>query len=184
MASFLALHPRVDLRTVSLTPRLPFRGEATVSIWFETQPKEMEFAIQLGAVPYGVYARRDADPDKLGWVSFFDEDAPRLATVRALEKLRRKGERVRMTGTDARILLTAVRAGVGKALLPMCMARGRDDLVRLGDGSPELTRVLNLHMHPDTVQTKRVQAVIRWLRESFEADFAVRSSNAEELEIA
>ncbi|MGE5766259.1 MAG: LysR family transcriptional regulator, partial [Bacteroidota bacterium] len=58
MASFLAAHPRLDLRIMTLTPRSPLRGEATLSLWFEAEPRESEFAIKLGDVPYAVYRAR------------------------------------------------------------------------------------------------------------------------------
>src|SRR3546814_9628133 len=43
MAPFLAAHPRLDLRIVTLTPRSPIRGEASLSLWFEAEPRESEF---------------------------------------------------------------------------------------------------------------------------------------------
>src|SRR3546814_10643790 len=39
MAPFLAAHPRLDLRIVTLTPRSPIRGEASLSLWFEADRK-------------------------------------------------------------------------------------------------------------------------------------------------
>jgi DNA-binding transcriptional LysR family regulator len=166
VASFLAAHPRIDLRLVPVHPRAAVRMEATLSLWFEQAPRESEFAIKLGEVPYAFYLRRGLEAASLPWVNFYDEDSPRLAHVKTLERIRRREERLRLAAGDNRVLMAAIVAGVGKGLLPMCMAAGHPDLVRLEDGPPELVRVLNLHLHPDTVQTKRVQAVTRWLRES------------------
>lgn len=185
MASFLAAHPRLDLRIMTLTPRSPLRGEATLSLWFEAEPRESEFAIKLGDVPYAVYRARGAGgegsgadgadtlgPDTLGWVSFHDEDATRPAIARAHKRLRSREEALRLTATDAGIMLSAVRAGIGKALLPMCLGEEDPTLVRLQPGAaPEFTRTLHLHAHPDTVEARRIQATIRWLRESFKAVF-------------
>lgn len=182
MASFLAEHPHLDLRIVTLTPRSPLRGEATLSLWFEAEPRESEFAIKLGEVPYAVYRARHAggdgngadgvDPDSLGWVTYFDEDATTPAIARATKRLRSRGEAVRLTSSDAGIMLSAVRAGIGKALLPMCVAEEDPALVRLHPGAPpELVRTLHLHAHPDTVEARRIQATIRWLRESFQTVF-------------
>ncbi len=171
MPAFLAAHPRLDLRTTAYVPRSRAAGEATVSLWFETQPVGVEFAIRLGEVPYGVFAARGADPHSIGWVAFYDDAAPRFAPTRALDRLRSRGEPLRFTATDAGILLSACRAGVGKALLPLCMAAEHPDLIRVADGPPEMVRALYLHAHPDTVQAQRVQAAIRWLRECFESTF-------------
>jgi DNA-binding transcriptional LysR family regulator len=163
---FLAAHPRIDLRFVPVHPRAAVRLEATLALWFEQPPRDPEFAIKLGEVPYAFYVRRGLDPQGLPWVSFVDEDSPRLAHVKALERVRLRDERLRLAAGDNRVLMAAIAAGVGKGMLPMCLGARNPDLVRLDDGPPELVRVLSLHLHPDTVQTKRVQAVTRWLRES------------------
>lgn len=171
MGPFLSAHPRLDLRVISLIPRNRVRGEASLSIWFEVEPGEGEFAIKLGDVPYAVYKARDAAEEPEGWVSFYDEDAVRPNITRAHKGLRRRGERMRLTATDAGIMRAAVGEGVGKGLLPMCLGEEDPRLVRVNDGEPDLIRALHLHAHPDTVQTLRIQATIRWLRESFEQVF-------------
>jgi len=171
MAPFLAAHPRLDLRIVTLRTNARPRGEATLSLWFEVEPRESEFAIKLGEVPYAVYCARGSDPARQGWITFFDEDATRPAIARAHQRLQARGEAVRIASTDAAVMLSAVRAGVGKALLPMCMAAEDERLVRVKDGAPEFVRTLHLHAHPDTVESQRVQATIRWLRETFTAVF-------------
>lgn len=171
MAPFMAAHPLLDLKIMTLTPRARTRGEATLGLWFEVEPRESEFAIKLGEVPYAVYCAREADPAALGWVSFHDEDALRPAIARAHKKLRSRGDRVRITSTDANIMLAAVREGIGKGLLPMCLAEEDEKLVRVNDGEPDFVRSLHLHAHPDTVESRRIQATIRWLRENFKAVF-------------
>lgn len=171
MAPFLAAHPRLDLRIVTLTPRSPIRGDASLSLWFEAEPRESEFAIELGEVPYAVYRARDARPEGLGWVAFHDEDATRPAIAGAHKRLRSRDEPLRVTATDAGIMHAAVAAGIGKALLPMCLGEEDPRLVRIQAGAPEFLRTLHLHAHPDTVSAQRIQATIRWLRESFKAVF-------------
>jgi DNA-binding transcriptional LysR family regulator len=165
-ARFLVDHPRIDLRLIPTHPRAAVRMEATLSLWFEQPPRESEFAIKLGEVPYAFYVRRGLDGASLPWVSFYDEDSPRLAHVKTLERVRRRDERLRLAAGDNRVLMAAIVAGIGKGLLPICLAAAHPDLERLNDGPADLVRVLNLHLHPDTVQTKRVQAVTRWLREN------------------
>lgn len=171
MAPFLAANPRLDLRIMTLRTKARPRGEATLSLWFEVEPREGEFAIKLGEVPYAVYCARSSDPAALGWIAFYDEDALRPAIARAHRRLQARDEPVRIASTDAAIMLSAVRAGAGKCLLPMCMAAEDAALVRVGGGAPEFVRTLHLHAHPDTVESRRVQATIRWLRENFKAVF-------------
>ncbi|MPZ09761.1 MAG: LysR family transcriptional regulator [Kiloniellaceae bacterium] len=171
MAPFLDANPGLDLRIITLTPRARTRGEASLSLWFEVEPRESEFAIKLGQVPYAVYRSREAAAEGLGWVAVHDEDAMRPSIAGAHKRLRSREAPLRMTATDAGIMLSAVREGVGQALLPMCLAEGDARLVRVQEGAPEFARTLHLHAHPDTVEAQRIQATIRWLRESFKTVF-------------
>ncbi|NIA69585.1 LysR family transcriptional regulator [Pelagibius litoralis] len=171
MAPFMAAHPRLDLRIMTLTPRSRVRGEASLSLWFEVEPRDGEFAVKLGEVPYAVYRSRDSEAADLGWITFYDEDALRPSIASVHRRLRTRGDRQRVTATDAGIMLSAIRSGVGKGLLPMCIAEEDEQLVRTKEGEPEFVRTLHLHAHPDTIEAARVQATIRWLRESFPAVF-------------
>lgn len=172
MAEFTANYPDVDLRTVSHYTSQQIHQSASVSMWFERNPTSMEFPIKLGSIPYAVYSKAGAEVDELDWVSFLDEEVPRMAPSRAIDKLKGNRGSVRMTGTDAGSLHAAVAAGIGRGLLPMCLGENDPRLTRVDDGEPQLRRELSLHLHPDTVQTARVQAVVRWLRECFSSVFA------------
>jgi DNA-binding transcriptional LysR family regulator len=174
LPELLAKHPRLEVRTIGgFTQRSIARGEAAIALWFEIPPADTAFAIKLGEVPYAIYAPAGADPEALGWVSFWDDDAPRRAPIRWIERVRKPGEALRLTATDSSVLIGAIRAGLGKGLLPMCLAQGDPRLVRVTQGPPDLSRALHVHAHPDTVQTARIQAVIAWLRECFARVYAL-----------
>lgn len=164
---FLAAHPRLTLRLVARPPEVRARGDATVSLWFEKTPEPGEFAIKLGEVPFSLYCARGVAPETRDWVSFFDEDAPRRAPVRAWEKLRAPGDGLRLTATDAGLLAATIRAGIGKGILPQCLGDEDPGLERVESDKGDLLRTLHLHAHPDTVQARRVQATVRLLRDSF-----------------
>jgi DNA-binding transcriptional LysR family regulator len=179
----LEANPRIDLRLIGAHPRSQVRPEATMGLWFETPPRDSEFAVKLCPAPYALYARRGVDPETLPWIGHLDEDAPRLAPTRALERMRAPGDRLALSSPDSRIQLAAVRAGLGRGSLPMALAEPCQDLVRLRSGEPPLVRTMNLHLHPDTVQHARVQAVVRWLRECADAIFgAAEFANADDSE--
>jgi DNA-binding transcriptional LysR family regulator len=179
LPALLARHPRLAIRTIGgAQQRSLGRGEAALALWFEMPPNQTEFAIKLGDVPYAIYAARGADPAKLGWVSFWDDDAPRRAPIRWIERERKPDELLRLTATDSSVLRAGIRAGIGKGLLPMCLAEGDDSLVRVTQGPPDLVRGLHLHAHPDTVQVARIRAAMAWLRESFAQAFTVPSEMA------
>ncbi|NOR62635.1 MAG: LysR family transcriptional regulator [Rhodobacteraceae bacterium] len=164
-AKLLSAHPQLNLRTISLLRSSHVRGEASVSLWFEKAPEDGEFSVRIGDVPYAVYQSKEVDP-KDGWVSFFDEDVARREISSAQAKLQANSV-VRLTGTDAGVFQGAIEAGIGKGLLPMCMAEGNPRLVRATNGPPDLMRTLWLHTHPDTVETERVKVTIDWIRDEF-----------------
>ncbi|WP_198369939.1 LysR family transcriptional regulator [Roseomonas rosulenta] len=166
--ALLAQHPRLDLRIITAyAGRSLGRGEAAVALWFEVSPRESEFAVKLGDVPYAVYAPAGVDPGPLPWVSFWDDDAPLRGLIRWIERERKAGEALRLTATDSAVLRAGIRGGLGKGLLPMCLAEDDPTLARVADGPPELMRTLHIHAHPDTIQTARIQVTMAWLRESF-----------------
>ncbi len=170
VGAFLKKNPQLNLRTISLLRNSHVRGEASVSIWFEKKPESGEFSVRLGEVPYALYQSVSVDPGP-NWVSFYDEDERRPMISSAISRLRQKGDTMRFTATDASILHCAVAAGVGRGLLPMCLAEADTRLKRINSGPPELMRTLWIHTHPDTVETKRIKVMLKWLRESFDQVF-------------
>lgn len=166
--SLLGRHPRLDLRIIaSYLPRSLGRGEVAVALWFEVAPREAEFAVKLGDVPYAIYGPAGVDPGRLPWVSFWDDEAPRRAPIRWIERERKPGEGLRLTATDSSVLCAGIRNGLGKGLLPMCLGEGDPALARVTQGGPDLVRALHLHAHPDTIQTTRIQVTMAWLRDTF-----------------
>ncbi len=173
--ALLAAHPRLDLRTIGgPLSRSLGRGEAAVAIWFEMSPRDTEFAVKLGDVPYAIYAPAGVDPGKLPWVSFWDDESPRRAPIRWIERERKAGQALRVTATDSSVLLAAIRNGLGKGLLPMCLAEDEPTLARVTNGAPDLVRALHLHAHPDTIGTARIKVTMDWLRDSFASVFLPR----------
>ncbi len=178
----MAAHPKLEVRMIAGSRwRSLARSEAAVALWFELPPHEGEFAMRLGEVAYAVYASRDADPEGLDWVSFWDDEAPRRELSRWIQRTRKPDEHLKLTATDSSLLQAGIRAGLGKGLLPMRLAERDPTLVRLGSGPPDLERALHLHAHPDTIQTARVQVVMQALRATFEEAFgAPRAADAVE----
>lgn len=173
LPGLLEKYPNLDVRTIGgALHRSLGRGDAAIALWFEMAPRDAEFAVKLGDVPYAVYAPTGVDAATLGWVSFWDDEAPRRAPARWIERERRPTEALRLAATDSAVLLAAIRAGMGKGLLPMCLAEGQPGVARVAEGPPDLVRGLHLHAHPDTIQLARVQVVMAWFREHFTAVFA------------
>lgn len=181
---FTKAHPQMSLRLSSGPPTASMWTAATISLWFEEPPQMGEFAIKLVEVPFAVYSPRGANHDDLPWVSMMDDSATRRAPAKFLEKMRQPTDSLHLTANDARLVRSAIAGGLGKGLLPVCLAEHDTGLKRIDNPEYEITRVLHLHAHPDTVQTLRVQTAIRWLRERAERIFGVGSVDKETVKVA
>ncbi|WP_299472660.1 LysR family transcriptional regulator [uncultured Roseibium sp.] len=172
LPSLITSYPKLSVRLVSKTDDVASRTAATVSLRFEDPPQLGEFAIKLVDVAFALYAdkRSNEAPDR--WVSIRDSFASRRAPVALTDKLRKRNEPVLVLADDPGLLQVPIECGIGKGLLPVCIAQGNAALQRIGDEKTELLRRLHLHAHPDTVQSHRVQTVIRRLREDAEELFA------------
>lgn len=147
------------------------QGRPELALWFEIEPRDGEFAFPIGAVPYAVYIKDGMDPDTAKWLSFEDPRAKR-APDRWLRKQGIVSDDIAFASNDAGHLLTAAKAGMGKCLLPCCLADGTPGLVSLPSERPPLVRTLHAHTSADLLQTRRLQSVISWLQTNAPAIFA------------
>lgn len=163
-----AAHPAIALRLVACRPPADLElGPPTISLWFEAPLRENEFSIILGEVPYALYGAAGTDVATLPLLAHRNESGPSRASDRWVRSKREGPLDSPISATDSIVLREAVRSGLGKALLPMCLAAFDPAFVRVGDGPPDLMRPLHVHVHPDSVQLARLQAVIGTLRENF-----------------
>jgi DNA-binding transcriptional LysR family regulator len=70
---------------------------------------------------------------------------------------------VRVNDSDS--ALHAVRAGLGRSLLPCRIADNIPELSRLSGVRPVLSREMWLIVHPDLKQLARVRAVMSWIEQ-------------------
>lgn len=66
---------------------------------------------------------------------------------------------------DAETLAAAVRAGIGKSLLPCFLADADPRLMRLGSAEPVLFREIWLLSHRESRSEARIAATIGWIEE-------------------
>jgi DNA-binding transcriptional LysR family regulator len=124
-----------------------------------TKPNNGGFlARRIATVHYRVYARRGSDP-ALPWIGF-DETLAELPEARWLA--RRDDEPVFVRAADLQTVLQAVRAGVGRGILPTAVA-GRDpSLVALPTPDPP-ARELWLLVERRVRQVRRVALTLGWV---------------------
>ena len=161
-AALQAAHPGLrleliaDSRNASLT-----RREADIALRFARPDSGRDvLARRIGHVGYALYGpRRRAKT--LPWLTY-DESFAHLPQARWIEQARGGEPVAPLALSDAEAIAAAVRAGLGKSLLP-CFAADRDPgLRRLGD-RVVLTRELWLLTHAAMRHQARIAAVIDWL---------------------
>ena len=70
---------------------------------------------------------------------------------------------ISITVNDSELAVNAVRAGLGRSLLPCRIAEKVPELFRLSGAKPVLSREMWLIVHPDLKHLARVRAVIAWI---------------------
>jgi DNA-binding transcriptional LysR family regulator len=172
-----AAHPllRLELiaepRNLSLTKR-----EADIALRLaRPQGGGTVVARRIGRLDYSVYGPslqeglrpkggpRDADSDALPWITY-EEGLAELPQAKWIAAATRGGPAPpALLAADAETILAAVRAGLGKSLLPCAVAEREPGLRRLGGPAPVLSRELWLLVHADLRRLARIDAVIAWV---------------------
>lgn len=170
--------PALELEFVSEPRNLDLmRHEADIALRFARPSADAGRAIlarRIGRLSYGVYAAAGyalEDAHALPWIAYGDDMAalPQARwTVLAAE---REGGRAPIMVSDAEAVVSAVRAGLGRAPLPRCAGDAEPGL-RLIDGPEGLPEVPSREvwslMHRDLRPLARIAAVGEWLSSVFD----------------
>ncbi len=157
-------YPEVELVMIASTRRRGIAvGETDLGLWFEVAPADGEFAVPVGEVPYALYAPAGVDPDTVDWMTIWNVKE-RIEPMRWLSKHLPADRRMVLKTNDPPALMGAIAAGLGKALIPVCMAAHNDRIERVRGVVPDVNRRMHIHAHPDLVQSPRIQATMEWLR--------------------
>jgi DNA-binding transcriptional LysR family regulator len=169
MPQLVARHPelRVELiaesRDLSLT-----RREADIALRLARPGEDAGnrvLARRIGTLAYAVYAASDTtDPAKLPWLAY-EEGMAHLPQARWIAKMAPKqGGFSALAVNDAEAVLQAVRAGMGRSLLPRIVADRVAGLTRIAiNDIPLPEREIWLLTHPDLRNLARIAAVLRWI---------------------
>jgi DNA-binding transcriptional LysR family regulator len=167
-----------DFRDLSLAKR-----EADIALRLAA-PKQgtgnAVLARKIGLLNYDVYAVASLDASsasRLPWITY-ESTMDHIPQARWLsEEIERRSEPVAgCSFNDAEGLMHAVRAGLGKSLLPCVIADADAQLRRVAGASSEQPhcREVWVLIHPDQRSLARVDTVIDWL----ESIFRFRESSA------
>ncbi len=149
-----------DWRNLSLTKR-----EADIALRFARPAGDTRAIVRrVGQMTYATYCAASVADTSLQWITYDGQmsDLPQAKWI-ANEMNRDGSTRSQLQVNDAETLLKAVKAGLGKSLLPVCVG-GRDtSLVRLGQGDETLLREIWLMVHPELRDFMRIRVVMDWL---------------------
>ena len=163
MAQLTVTYPRLrveliaDARNLSLT-----RREADVALRL-ARPESggSHLARRVGQVAYAVYGSRKRGAQCLPWITY-EEGLRHLPQARWIAKASEGNAISPLLVSDAETLLQAVRAGLGKSLLP-CFVADHDRGMKCLSDRPVLSRELWLISHYERRHSAPVAAFVDWL---------------------
>lgn len=149
-----------DDRNLSLS-----RREVDFALRFAPPDANRIRAMYLGCVQYALYAPVDDDPDELNWLSF-DAHHAHLPEAKWISELANNSATcVRSTSNSLELVMTMVRSGAGKSVLPQLMARNCPELVELATDATWV-RPLWLLWHPSADDTEEHHVVAEWIAQA------------------
>jgi DNA-binding transcriptional LysR family regulator len=155
------LAPGVVIELISGREHLSLtRREADIALRFARPTSDSFLARRIAMVGYGVFARRGSDGDRLPWIGF-DETLADMPEAKWLA--RRKGEPTIARAADIEAIYQAARSGVGRALLPLAIARRDTTLIALRPAEQTPTRELWLLVDRQVRQIRRVSLTLGWV---------------------
>lgn len=163
LPELLDAHPLLELRMSNRLPPIGAYAEPSVALWFDTTARAPDQTRPVARIPFHAYRAKAFDPERNDWVIFRDDDAGGPSFTREVQRRLGKHARIRMTATDAGILVAAVRAGVGQGILPSCIGDACAGLVRSEVPVGRIERVLHIHSSPEFAGLARVETVLGWL---------------------
>jgi DNA-binding transcriptional LysR family regulator len=121
-------------------------------------------AKRIGRLDYAVYGPRRCSAERLKWITY-EEGSSHLPQARWIAANAGASEIAPLLVNDAEAIIQAIRAGLGKSLLPCRIADRDDGLQRLDRSEVVLSREVWLLTHRELRHHARVAAVIAWLTE-------------------
>jgi DNA-binding transcriptional LysR family regulator len=157
----LARHPRLRIELIGEPRNLSLtRREADIALRLARPESGAALARRIGRLDYAVYGPRRREADALAWITY-EEGLRHLPQARWI--VAQGHETAPLLLNDAEAIVQAVRAGLGKSLLPCFVGEREPGLKRLS--RVVLTRDIWLMVHRDLRPQARVETVIDWMME-------------------
>ena len=164
LSALSARHPRIRLELIAASRNLSLtRREADLALRLSRPQSGMGLLTRrLGDLDYAVYGPRGRAANRLAWITY-EEGLGHLPQARWIAQ-RPDASMAPLAVSDAEALVHAIRAGIGKSLLPCLIADREPGLRRLGVAV--LHRELWLLAHREQRHHRRIGAVIAWIEET------------------
>jgi DNA-binding transcriptional LysR family regulator len=167
LPALLQAHPLLQLQLVAEPRNLSLANrEADIALRLARPDKEHRtIARRVGALGYATYGPAAAPSRALPWITY--DNLPALPHVKWIEDaIKQEPEAgTRLAVNDSEIAVHAIRAGLGRSLLPRSIADREPGLSRLSGQKPVLTRELWLLVRPELRHLARIRAVIGWIEQ-------------------
>jgi DNA-binding transcriptional LysR family regulator len=159
-----ARHPRLRLELIAEPRNLSLtRREADIALRLARPETGAALARRIGRLDYAVYGPRRRAAGALAWITY-EEGLSHLPQARWIAAAARADAGAPLLLNDAEAIVAAVRAGIGKSLVPCFVGEREPELKRLGRGVI-LARDIWLLVHRDLRAQARIAATIDWLME-------------------
>ncbi|HXW25248.1 MAG TPA: LysR family transcriptional regulator [Xanthobacteraceae bacterium] len=156
----VARHPRLRVELVGEPRNLSLtRREADVAVRLARPEAGTALARRIGRLDYAVYGPRRRSTDSLPWITY-EEGLSHLPQARFIAA--QEAQAAPLMVNDAEAIVQAVRAGIGKSLLPCFVGDREPRLQRVGRGVV-LSRDIWLMVHRELRAQARIAAVIDWV---------------------
>ena len=168
LPALMRLQPRLQIELVAEPRNLSIiNREADVAVRMARPESEQRaVARHVGRIDYAVYGTATHRP--LPWITY-DADLSNLPHVRWMAKAIEADPQaeIALVVNDSELALNAVRAGLGRSLMPCRIGDAVPGICRLGDERPVLSRDMWAIVHPDLKHLARVRAVMAWCEQVF-----------------
>ena len=166
LPALLSGHPDLQIELIAQSSDLRLMHRQVDIALRLARPREEPQVLtrHIGNVDYGIFDAGTSAEDAAGWIAYADEmdflpQNQWLAEYAGGDDTRQ----ARFRANDAETLLAAVKAGMGRAFLPLFLASREPALRRLDDGTRRWARELWLMLHPDLRDVARIRLTADWL---------------------
>jgi DNA-binding transcriptional LysR family regulator len=159
-------HPLLRLELVAEPRNLSLtKGDADMALRMARPDKEQNLiARRICDLPYAVYGPAKKPRGALPWIAHEDSMAHlnHAAWIARAVREDQAGPPMLLVN-DSEVIVHAIRAGLGKSILPRLIADREPGLRRIGGEAPVLKRELWLLMRPELQHLARIKAVTAWI---------------------